>query len=130
MEWSNYDNELFKKYSGNLFDDYIDNRIQCGNLIEDNNSYNNDYDIKADEFILEKSLIVNSNCFQNQKPELNFENFYESNFSNENLDSIYSKYSEYNGSKTKVTSEKNTSDENSNITYKKSKKIDKLIFYF
>ena len=104
MDWSNYDNELFKKYSENLFDDYIDNRIECGNLIEDNNNYMEDYEIKPDEFILDKCITKNQ--ISNQKADLNFENFYENNFSKENMDFSDSKLSEE-ASKTKINSEKN-----------------------
>lgn len=111
MDWSNYDNELFKKYSENLFDDYIDNRIECGNLIEDNNNYMNDYEIKPDEFILDKTPTKTPIC--NQKGDLNFENFYGNNFSNENLDFSDSKMSEDN-SKTKISSEKNAFEDKGN----------------
>ena len=76
MDWSNYDNELFKKFSDNLFDDYIDNKIQCGNLIDDNNCLK-DYEIKPDEFILDLNTNRN-NC--PQKVDLNLENFYGNNF--------------------------------------------------
>lgn len=119
MDWSYYDNELFKKYSGNLFDDIIDNKIECGNLIEDNNNYMNDYDIKADEFVLEKGLIK-SNCIHSEKPDINFENFYENNFSNENMDFMDSKLSEENGTKTKISSDRNAFDEISNSSSIKS----------
>lgn len=108
MDWSNYDNELFKKYSENLFDDYIDNRIECGNLIEDSNNYMKDYEIKPDEFVLDKN--INKTQTINQNEELDFENFYDNNLSNENLDFSDSKLSE-DASKTKISSEKNTYDE-------------------
>lgn len=112
MDWSNYDNELFKKYSENLFDDYVDNRIECGNLIEENNNYLNDYEIKPDEFILEKSLTKIP--ISNQKADLNLETFYENNYSNENMDFSDSKISE-DATKTKISIEKNAFEDNGEL---------------
>ena len=109
MDWSNYDNELFKKYSENLFDDYIDNRIECGNLIEENNNYTNDYEIKPDEFILEKSQIKSHICYP--KPDLNFDNFYGNNYSSENIDFSDSKLSGE-ASKTKINLDKKAFEDN------------------
>lgn len=119
MDWSNYDNELFKKYSENLFDEFIDNRIHCGNLMNDNNILMKDYDIKPDEFILDKNSEVeniknNNNNYKGEpnakNDHIDFEKFYGTNMNSDNLDFSECKFSDA-PSNTKFTSCKNVHEE-------------------
>ena len=105
MDWSNYENELDKKYSDNMFDDYLDNNILCGNLIIENDIKNQDYEIKEEEFILENKNQILKNAELN-KVELIYENIYTNTSNSEMFDFSDSKISHVN-SKTKFSLEKN-----------------------
>merc|ERR1712151_480602 len=73
MDWSNCDNDLYKKYSDNLFDNNIDTKIECNNLINNNCNTEEDYEIKQEDFILQ-------NIQKKQKEEIKNEpDFYTKN---------------------------------------------------
>lgn len=78
MDWSYFENGLFKNYSNNCFDNNLDNKREDRDFLEENNNLMNDFEIKHDEFILDKSLRKNSNNTKNKGDfKLNLENYYE-----------------------------------------------------
>jgi len=116
MDWSNYDNELIKVYSENLFDDFLDNKLECGNLIEDNsNNYiEKDYEIKADDFILENFKIQNNNC-PNLEVESEINNSEKTNLNSDIKNSSFKFWEDSN--KTELSVQKTTNEKHHKKLY-------------